>query len=236
MSKVESEIQREILTLIKFHQNGAKYSELKVEGIENDLFNYHLQQLVKNGFLAKEKNLYKLTEQGKSLVTNIDEIDKALPPNYKVSVYMCAVIHNKVLLTRRLKHPQYGYVGLPSGKIKYGERILDTAKREFEEETGLFADFKVIGNLRQIRRNRVGQMVEDGIFFVCYTDYVKGNLTEKSLEGEYFWEDIKTAINIEKIFKPSVEILLKEVEKRLVGETSWDTKFMYELEPEPEEY
>ena len=235
---LENEIQKEILSICSFIPNGAKYSELKPQSIkiENDLFNYHLQYLVKNSLLKKENALYFLTEKGKSLVTNIDHVSKTLSGNYKVSVYVCPVIDNKILLYKRLKQPQYGYTGFISGKIKYGDTILDTAKREFKEETDLEADFKIIGSMRQIRKNSEGEVIEDGIFYICYTDKIFGNLTESSKEGEYFWTNVYEVSAFEKIFKPSLEIGVKEIEKRLNGTTSWDNQFIYEIQPETEDY
>jgi len=236
MVKAENQIQREILSVIRFLKDGAKYSQLKIAEVENDLFNYHLQQLVKSGYLTKQGDLYRLTEVGKSLVTNIDEEDKKLPANYKVSVYMCVVVNGKVLLYKRLKHPQFGYTGLPSGKIKYGEEILATARRELLEETGFRADFTIIGNLRQIRKNSQGEMVEDGVFYVCYSDKVEGSLTPDSKEGEFFWENLDKAVKLDKIFKPSLEIILAEVKKRIGREVPWENKFIFELLPDPEVY
>lgn len=236
MKKVDNQIQQKILTEIKFLKDGGRYSQLRPKDVENDLYNYHLQHLVKNGYVEKLGDLYKLTEQGKSLITNIDEEDKKFPANYKVSVYMCVVIDGKILLSRRLKHPQYGYVGLPSGKIRYGEKILSTASREFKEETSLKAEFKIIGSLRQIRTNNQGSVIEDGLFSVCYSDRVIGKLTPNSIEGENFWVNIDEVKLLDKLFKPSVEIITNEVIKRLKGEVDWESKFIYELKPEPEEY
>lgn len=233
---IRSKIQRTILSNCKFWQAGARYSQMRPGDLDNDLFNYHLQQLVKRGYLIRGKDLYKLTEKGKSIATNIDDQTGDLSLNYKVSVYLCPVIDGKVLLHRRLKHPQYGYAGLVSGKIAYGENILKTAEREFTEETNLKAKFKIIGNLRQIRKNVKGNVIEDGIFYVCFTDEIEGKLNEKHKEGEYFWVKVDKAAQIKKIFKPSLEVILDEAQKRLAGKISWDTKFIYEFEPEPEEY
>lgn len=233
---IKSKIQREILSNCKFWQTGAKYSQIKPENLDNDLFNYHLQQLVKKGYLKKENTLYCFTEKGKSIVTNIDNRAKNASSNFKVSVYLCPILNNKVLLHKRLKHPQYGYVGLIAGKIQYGESILDTARREFTEETGLKAKFEIIGNLRQIRKNPKGSVIEDGVFYICFTDKIKGKFKEKGKEGEYFWAELNKVSEIDKIFKPSLEIILDEVKKRLSGKISWDIKFIYELEPEPEDY
>jgi len=233
---IESSIQLEVLSNCKFWKSGARYSQLKSEGLDNDLFNYHLQQLVKKGFLSKQDKLYFLSERGKSIATNIDDESGSVSTNYKVSVYLCPVVNGKVLLYRRLKHPQYGYVGLVSGKMRYGERVLGAANRELLEETGLRGKFRIVGNLRQIRKNESGEVIEDGIFYVCFTDLIEGELCEKGKEGEYFWVALGQVPQIEKIFKPSLEIIMIEVEKRIAGEIPWEAQFIYELEPEPEDY
>lgn len=235
---IDHEVQKQILSLSSFHKDGAKYSQLKPQddNLDNDLYNYHLQYLVKNNYLKKDAGLYKLTPKGKSLVTNIDHASIKFANKYKVSVYLSPVVDGKILLYKRLKHPQYGYTGLISGKITYGEKILETAAREFTEETGLTADFKVIGSMRQIRKNAEGKVIEDGIFYVCFTDKVSGELIEKNLEGEYFWVDLNEVGNLEKIFKPSLEILIDEIIARVAGKAAWENYFLYEIEPPVEDY
>jgi len=222
--------QRRILSKVRFFEAGARYSQLQIKEIENDLFNYHLQKLVKDGYLAKGSEVYRLTELGKSVVTNIDEEDNKAEENYKVSVYMCLVMERKVLLYRRKKHPQYGYVGLPSGKMKYGERIVDAAARELLEETGLRAEFKIVGNLRQIRKNSSGKVIEDGVFYVCFADGYRGQFGREGKEGEFFWAGLDEVAGMEKLFRPSVEVIVEEIKKGL------KQQFIYEFEPEPEEY
>ncbi len=43
----------------------------------------------------------------------------------------------KLLLIQRLKQPEAGAWGLPGGKIDFGERAEDTARREILEELGI---------------------------------------------------------------------------------------------------
>jgi 8-oxo-dGTP diphosphatase len=45
--------------------------------------------------------------------------------------------HGRLLLIQRLKQPEAGAWGLPGGKIDFGERAEDTARREIEEELGV---------------------------------------------------------------------------------------------------
>ena len=42
-----------------------------------------------------------------------------------------------LLLIQRLREPEAGAWGLPGGKIDFGERSEDTARREIEEELGI---------------------------------------------------------------------------------------------------
>lgn len=229
-------IQKKILASCKFYNSGARYSNLKKTEMPNDKFNYHLQQLVQNEFLHKRNSKYYLSEKGKSLVTNLQEDSLTMKTNYKVSVYLVPIVDGQVLLYKRLKHPQYGYVGFISEKMKYGENMLQAGKRGFKEETTLDADFTLVGNLRQIRKNEQGTVIEDGIFYVLFTDGVLGELREKSVEGEYFWKPIVDVPKVKKLFRPSAEIILDEIRKRMADKTLGKQYFIYELEPAPENY
>lgn len=234
---IESEIQRKILSSCTFFKNGATYTDLRVSEIENDLYNYHLQKLVKDGFLEKVGTTYHITAKGKSFVTNVDELDLKIPPSYKVSVYLCPINGDKILLTRRQKHPQFGYVGLVAEKKKYGELFTDTAKRALTEETGLSSEkFQFIGSLHQVRHDKIGNVIEDGVFYVFFTEDFTGTLVEKSIEGEYFWIELSKVATLDKIFKPSLETITQEIIDRKAGTKRWEEKFFYEFEPEPEEY
>lgn len=234
---IESEIQRKILSSCTFFKDGAKYAELRILEIENDLYNYHLQKLVKDGYLEKSGTAYHITAKGKSFVTNVDELDLKIPPSYKVSVYLCPIMGNKILLTRRQKHPQFGYVGLVAEKKKYGELFTDTAKRALTEETGLHSEmFQFVGSLHQVRHDKAGNVIEDGVFYVFRTEDFAGQLVEKSLEGEYFWIDLDQISTLDKVFKPSLEVIAQEIIDRKSGAKNWEQKFFYEFEPEPEEY
>ena len=51
-----------------------------------------------------------------------------------------AAIHDedgRLLLIQRLKEPEAGAWGLPGGKVDFGERAEDTARREITEELGV---------------------------------------------------------------------------------------------------
>lgn len=229
-------IQKQILAKLKFYNSGARFSNLRINNIENDKFNYHLQKLIEEKYLTKRVSRYFLAPKGKSFVTNLQEDDIQMKTTYKLSVYIVPIVNGKVLLYKRLKHPQYGYVGYISEKMKFGENMVNAAIRGIKEETTLDANFSLVGNLRQIRKNSNGKVIEDGIFYIMYTDKVTGKLREKCEEGEYFWIDIDKISSIKKLFKPSVEIVSKEIQNRIKNNTLCKEYFIYELEPKPEKY
>jgi ADP-ribose pyrophosphatase YjhB (NUDIX family) len=91
------------------------------------------------------------------------------------------------LLYTRLKQPFYGCQGFMTGKISYGEAVLDTAKRELKEETNLVGVPEIVA-VRHIRvfDKKTRGLLEDKIFFYCLVKEPKGKLVGTQ-EGEYCW-------------------------------------------------
>lgn len=56
----------------------------------------------------------------------------------------------RLLLIQRLKEPEAGAWGLPGGKIDFGERAEDTARREVEEELGIVIELTRLACITEI--------------------------------------------------------------------------------------
>ncbi len=196
-----NEVQLEILARLTTSSGGLRYSEMKPddEYLENDLYNYHLQFLVKNELVRKEGNLYQITEKGKVLTTNIDALGK-VQQLFKVSVALQVVrqVNGKreILRHKRFRHPFYGDVTSVSGKVHHGELIEQAAKRKLLEETGLQAEFTHLGVIRKIRKDKQGNLIEDTFYHVCYAENPEGELIAKNVYGENFWTDFNQAIEL----------------------------------------
>ena len=54
-----------------------------------------------------------------------------------LGVYGLVIKDNKILLIKKVSGPYDGLLDLPGGSLEFGERPIETLKRELEEETGI---------------------------------------------------------------------------------------------------
>jgi ADP-ribose pyrophosphatase YjhB (NUDIX family) len=213
-------VQLSILTVLNRSVEPYRYSELNIENIDNDLFNYHLQFLVKKDLVEKLEDGYTISAKGKSLMADIDAVGKKYELfRYSITANVIKEENGKkyILGQKRLRHPYYGDISTISGKIKKGELVADAAKRKLKEETGLDADFKVLGLLRKIRLNEEGNVVEDTVYNVCYAENPTGKLIEKNEYGENKWYEVE---EFKKLHSKNIDIgkYDKEVFERIFNE------------------
>jgi predicted NUDIX family NTP pyrophosphohydrolase len=138
----------------------ARYSELRPKNVESNLFMYHLQQLIKQGYVEKVDKSYQLTQLGKQMAdrVSLDSLKFRIQPKL-ITILTIQRADGKWLLIERTHQPFLGYKGFPSGKIHYGEDLHTAAQRELEEKTGLTnVELTLRGNFI-MRYSRDGQTV-----------------------------------------------------------------------------
>lgn len=217
-------IQLHILKNLLNSDSGLRYRDMKLPDIENDLYNYHLQYLLKEEVISKKDTLYFLTDKGKKYVEDILPLDPLGQTSelFRVNV-LCGVIRKvdgkiQVLNQLRKRHPYFGDTGIIGGAVRKGEKIIDAASRKLQDETGLTADFKFIGVIRKMRYKSDGELFTDILFHVCFTENFEGELKNKTEFGENFWLDLNSSIKAEnKSVMGSLELvkilkLLKKVD------------------------
>lgn len=208
MGKDIHEIQGLILKEMLLRET-ARFSELNTDNISSDQFAFHLKQLTDQGIIEKTpEGLYKLTVSGKEYANRFD-IDSGqikIEKQAKLSVLVIATRTNngkrEYVMQTRLKQPFFGFRGFITGKMRIGESVFDTAKRELTEEAGLNAS-----NLEHITiyHERIfsveKELLEDKYFFIFLAENPKGDLMsdfqggknewvseEKSLDGNIFYD------------------------------------------------
>jgi 8-oxo-dGTP diphosphatase len=118
----------------------------------------------------------------------------------------------EILFQQRTKNPYYGYWGFPTGKIRWGETITQTAARELKEETGLEANYKIVGLYHEhtYLEDEV-EAVEDKMFFVVHCTNPSGELIERYEGGNNRWMTADEARKLDKRYT-SFETELEMIE------------------------
>jgi ADP-ribose pyrophosphatase YjhB (NUDIX family) len=179
-----------------------RYSAIRPSEVENDLFNYHLQSLVKRGFGHKGGGLYWLSLEGLQYINKHNPIDLSgvTPDLFLVCVltFVIREIHGvrQILHQARTSQPFYGDTAVPGGKVRHGEKIVEAASRKLFEECGLRAEFSLGGVIR-VSFEQNNEFLQDILFHVCFTDRYTGELLSESIYGRNYWTDLDQAISDE---------------------------------------
>lgn len=180
-----------------------RYGEIKAAEMDNDLFNYHLQSLVKSGLVEKVDKEYSLSSLGRYEVAEQNPLDLKGQPvdRFKINVLTIVLREEKgvkqILLQRRKKHPFYNTVAVMGGVINKGELLTEAASARLQMKTGLTGQFMLCGMWRNINLDKSGVMVlEDILFHICCTDQYEGDLLSTTDHGENFWVALEEAVNI----------------------------------------
>lgn len=163
----------------------SKFSELaKASELSSDHVNFHIKQLISSGLVEhvpKSYGEYRLTIKGKEYANRMDTDEKIIEKQPKLSVVLDIINgKNEHLQQERLKHPYYGYWGRPTGKIRWGETILEAAARELKEETGLKADLEIMGFFHKLDYDAEGDLLEDKYFCLVQGKNPSGEMLPES--------------------------------------------------------
>ena len=171
-------IQMRVLRYLLLHPAGTFSALRKDADMQSDQFTFHLKQLIAAGYISHQKEHYTLTRMGKEYANRMDTDENIIEKQPKLSVVL--IIENgkgQRLLQQRLKHPYYGYWGHATGKVRWGETLLEAGARELKEETDLTADLRIAGFYHKLDYDKTtGELLEDKYFCILHGTNPKGEL------------------------------------------------------------
>jgi len=197
-------VQARILVSLLFKKE-SRFRDLNNTKLTNDHFSFHIKELLRSGLIIKTKTgAYALTKLGKEFANRFDTDNKDIERQAKLGALIVCTKTDKgkrlFLIQQRLKQPYYGFYGFITGKIRWGETIFETAKRELSEETGLVGKFNLSGIKHKTDYTKSGKLLEDKFFFVFKVEKTKGKLIEKFEGGRNQWLPKKEILKLPNLF------------------------------------
>ena len=115
-----------------------RFSELRAEGVESNLFQYHLRHIIKQGLVEKCSAGYQLAPAGLYYADRFSAAAKG--ERLQPKIIIIPVIensHSEVAMTQKMRQPFVGQYHLPAGKIHPAEDVHMAASREVREKLGI---------------------------------------------------------------------------------------------------
>lgn len=180
----------------------ARYAELKPHGIESNNFVYHLNRVIKDGFVSKSGPAYFLTAPGKRYVGRLSL--KSFSPRLQPIIVTTIIIQDRrgnYLLMKSKRQPFLGKISFPYGKVHFGENILEAAHRELKEKTGLMAQLRHRGDMYLAIRER-GELVAHMLCHVFEGSRSQGQIILETKTHSISWQALGSVNS--KAFVPGV--------------------------------
>ena len=212
----------------------AGFAQLqKPTGLESNHFNFHIAKLVELGLVEQLRpGKYRLTVKGKEYANRLDTDERTIERQGKVAVLVVPRREKdgrvEYCVQKRKKQPFFNWHGFMSGKLRWGETVLEGAARELEEEMGLAADLEVKGIYHKMDYATDGRLLEDKHFYIVLAQNPHGKFQPSFEGGENYWYTLDEIMALETAFsgmdmveatviRPGIQFLEKkhdyEVEK-----------------------
>lgn len=93
----------------------------------------------------------------------------------------------KFIFQERHKQPYYGYWGFPTGKIRWGETMIEATARKLMEETGLSATLRVVSFHHKLDYDENNEMLEDKYLVLVHGVDPRGEMLTETETHTNHW-------------------------------------------------
>ena len=130
---IEHHIQRDIIDRL-MHNQRLRFSELKPDGMESNIFMYHVAQLKKLHYIDKDADGYFLIHEGLQYVDGLRR--DSIRPHRQPKVIAILILQNdsgEWLMAERTTQPYINQRMFISGQQHFGESLYEQPTRELVE-------------------------------------------------------------------------------------------------------
>jgi 8-oxo-dGTP pyrophosphatase MutT (NUDIX family) len=180
-------IERHILKELAFSTQ-QRYSDLKPDSVDGNLFQYHARALEKRGLIDRSDDGYRLTPSGQIFVADLSQTKLMNPRKLAraVAMIVCRNDDGQYLLFKWQRQPYRGLASLPFGRQLAGMSAAATAADQLLNKTGYQADLAFYGLADII----IGQdkLIDHLLVEVFIGSDLKQVAQPDGLTGQYFWD------------------------------------------------
>lgn len=144
--RIEHPLQRDILRHLS-KAKGLRFSELKPDIAENNIFMYHIHVLIRQGLIEKgDDGRYILTSEGLRYVALVTrgQLEHRTQPKLFTFLVLCND-HGEVVLHRRASQPFIGRYAFPGEVIYFNDSIPDHKQRLLHDKVGIDVSISLQG-------------------------------------------------------------------------------------------
>jgi ADP-ribose pyrophosphatase YjhB (NUDIX family) len=164
---------------------------VKSTDLTSDHANFHIKKLITAGYVEhvrKQYGQYRLTRAGKLYANTMDTESHEIERQAKLTVDLAIErADGRFIVQERCKQPYFGYHGFPTGKIRWGETMVQAGARELLEETGLTADLRVVGMYHKLDYDERGELLEDKYMCLIHGTNPQGDMIEVTESHRNMW-------------------------------------------------
>lgn len=188
---VEHHIKKDILNRLTY-ADCLRFSELKPDGLENNIFMYHLKQLIRDGYVTKADDGYKLDHLGLQYVDRISSTN--LRPRTQPKIIAILALQgpdDRWLLVERKQQPYLGQRMFLSGKQHFGETIHEHARRELQDKIGRDISLQYKG-IAEVIITQDSKILTQVLAHIHYGRLPDASLPPDTSKFRFVWHDFTT--------------------------------------------
>lgn len=175
------------LTMTKW----ARFRDLRPKNVDSNLYNYHLKELIKDGFVEHDKEKgYRLSPMGLRYVDHISL--ETFEPRWQPKIVTVFVTHDKVgrvLMWPKYKQPFIDKFSLPSGKMHYDDESVESA---LNRELSYFLSTRP-SNIKHVGVMEYRAFIDDILVTHTMAHVFNGDVSQVPiLSDRLHWIDLKS--------------------------------------------
>lgn len=208
-------IRKHILRVLSLSK-WARFRDMKPKNVDSNLYNYHLKQLIKEGYIEHHPTKgYRLSPYGLRFVNQISM--EVFEPRWQPKIMTVLVCRqdDSVLLWKKYKQPYIGTWALPGGKMHYEDESIEAAAiRDI-----LFYSSRVPQDLKHVGLFGYRTFIKQELVNYSYAHVFTGTLNE---------QDFIIERPVWKVLKDIPDVDLSPGVKDIIDITSREKHFFFQ--------